>query len=191
MHEIQPFYSWLDDYQASKDKLSPFYKRRYSEFVYSQKIYNYYIHPQWDNIGSETLYIKILFVDYEQGYAIIELIGEWNDCISSDIMALKRKVIDVMLENGVYKYILIGENILNFHGEDDCYYEDWKNDLADYDGWIVPVNFRPHIIAEMEKYGIHYYFSFCFRLNADFQWRKLKPQHIFEVIERERSLLLE
>lgn len=191
MHELQPFYLWLDDYQASKDKLSPFYKRRYSEFVYSQKIYNYYIHPQWDSIGSETLYIKILFVDYEQGYAIIELIGEWNDCISSDIMALKRKVIDVMIENGVYKYILIGENILNFHGEDDCYYEDWKNDLVDYDGWIVPINFRPHIITEMQKYSIHYYFSFCFRLNADFQWRKLKPQHIFEVIERELSLLLE
>ena len=45
---------------------------------------------QWDDFGSSTLYIKILFADYDGGFAIIELIGEWNDAINNDIMLLKR-----------------------------------------------------------------------------------------------------
>ena len=59
MHTIEPFWHWRDIYCAENDKLSPFYKREYSEFEFSTTIYNYYIHPQWDDFGSETLYIKI------------------------------------------------------------------------------------------------------------------------------------
>ena len=33
--------------------------------------------------------MKILFADYEQNFAIIELIGEWNDAIENDIMTLE------------------------------------------------------------------------------------------------------
>ena len=47
----------------------------------SQRKYLDAIHPQWDDIGSETLYAKILCAHYPNQYAIIELIGEWNDCI--------------------------------------------------------------------------------------------------------------
>ena len=50
-----------------------------SEFEYSNTVYNYYIHPQWDDIGSGTLYMKELYADYENGFAILEFIGEWND----------------------------------------------------------------------------------------------------------------
>ena len=32
---------------------------------------------------------EITFVDYDDGYAIMEFIGEWNDCITNDIMFLK------------------------------------------------------------------------------------------------------
>ena len=59
MHEIEPFYNWRHIYIAEEDPKSPFYKRTYSEFEYSQTVYNYYIHPQWDDFGSKTLYIKI------------------------------------------------------------------------------------------------------------------------------------
>ena len=38
---------------------------------YTNTIYNFYIHPQWDDIGSETIYIKILFVDTYIDFVII------------------------------------------------------------------------------------------------------------------------
>ena len=72
MQHIEPYYKWRDYYVAAEDKKSPFYKRQYSEFYYTHTIYNYYIHPQWDEFGSTTLYLKMLFVDYEQQLAIIE-----------------------------------------------------------------------------------------------------------------------
>src|SRR5687768_14996387 len=81
MHDIEPYFQWIDEYIASEDNRSPLYGRVYDEFFYTNTIYNYYIHPQWDEFGSPTLYLKILFVDYDLHYAIIELIGEWNDCI--------------------------------------------------------------------------------------------------------------
>ena len=86
MHMIEPFYGWRNYYIASEDPLSPFADRLYSEFQFEHTVYNYYIHPQWDTIGSPTLFIKILFSEYDDGYAIIELIGEWNDAIENDIM---------------------------------------------------------------------------------------------------------
>ena len=100
MHGIEPFYNWRHLYIASEDNQSPFYNKEYSEFEYTNTIYNFYIHPQWDDIGSETIYIKILFVDYEESYAIIELIGEWNDAINNDIMFLKRDIVDELNNYG-------------------------------------------------------------------------------------------
>jgi hypothetical protein len=73
---------------------SPFYEREYSEFEYTNQVYNYLLHPQWDEFGSSTLYLKILYVDYKEGFAIIEMIGEWNDAINNDIMFLKRDVVE-------------------------------------------------------------------------------------------------
>ena len=92
MHTIEPYFNWRHYYTAETDKHSPFYKRQYSEFHFTNAIYDFYIHPQWDDFGSDTLYMKILNVDYERGYAIIELIGEWNDAISNDIMFIKREI---------------------------------------------------------------------------------------------------
>ena len=110
MHNIEPFYNWRHLYIAEEDENSPFYGREHSELQYTNTIYNYYIHPQWDDIGSETLYIKVLFADYDEHFAIIELIGEWNDAINNDIMLLKRDVIDELIYMGINKFILIGEN---------------------------------------------------------------------------------
>ena len=76
MHDIEPFYNWRHIYTSEEDERSPFYGRSYSEFEFSLTIYNYYIHPQWDEFGSRTLYLKVIMADYEKHYAVIELIGE-------------------------------------------------------------------------------------------------------------------
>ena len=41
MHSIEPFYNWRAYYIASEDKRSPFYGRNYSEFEFTNSIYNY------------------------------------------------------------------------------------------------------------------------------------------------------
>ncbi len=181
MHEIEPFYKWRDDYIAAEDENSPFYGTVYNEFEYDKQIYNFLLHPQWDDFGSQTLYLKVLFVDYEDQYAIIELIGEWNDAIYNDIMTLKRELIDLMVEQGIQKFILIGENILNFHASDDSYYEEWFQDIED--GWIAGINFREHVKEELQNHSIDYYINFAGTLD-DIPWRTLKPKQLFLLIDQ-------
>ena len=180
MHELEPYYRWRDDYIAAEDPRSPFYETVYSEFTYDKQIYNYLIHPQWDFFGSQTLYLKVLFADYEQGYAIIELIGEWNDALHNDIMFLKREILDLMVDEGLNKFILIGENVLNFHSSDDCYYEEWFQEVED--GWIAAINFREHVIDEFKRNNIDYYLNFGGELDQ-ISWRSLKPNQFFKKIE--------
>lgn len=182
MHEIEPFYNWRDYYVASEDENSPFYGTEYSELHFHNKIYNYYIHPQWDNFGSSTLYCKILFADYETGFAVIELIGEWNDAVHNDIMEMKRGLIDPLVDAGISKFVLIGENVLNFHASDDLYYEEWYDDIKDEDGWIVAVNFREHVMDEMRSARIHYFIHMGDAYN-DLEWRKFKPRNMLDLME--------
>ncbi len=180
MQDLEPYYNWESLYNSSEDELSPLFGREYSQFEYVNTIYNFYIHPQWDYIGSPTLYIKILFADYIQGYAIIEMIGEWNDAINNDIMFLKRDIADVMIAEGINKFIIIGENILNFHFSDDCYYQEWFEDVED--GWIVALNFREHVIFEMELGNIDYYLGMGGELDM-LEWRTFSPMALFERVE--------
>lgn len=182
MHEIEPFYRWRDDYIAAEDELSPFYMTEYSEFEFDKQIYNYYIHPQWDSFGSQTLYLKVLFVDYDRQYAIIEFIGEWNDTIYNDIMLLKRELLELMMSEGINKFVLIGENILNFHASDDLYYEEWFQDVED--GWIAGVNFREHVRDEFKAHNIDYYINFGGELD-EMTWRNLKPIQVFKKVEEQ------
>lgn len=182
MHEIEPYWKWRNGYVAQEDKRSPFYGVEGNPLQYTQKVYNYYIHPQWDDFGSSTLYIKVLFVDYQEGFAIIEMIGEWNDCIDNDIMFLKREVIDLMIPEGIYKYVLIGENVLNFHASDDCYYEEWAQEIEEEGGWIVPLNFNEHVIEEMESIDLHYYLYLNQRF-SQLDWRKLTPHQLVHALE--------
>lgn len=181
MHDIEPYYNWRNKYTAEADERSPFFGREYSEFEFTGKIYNYLIHPQWDYIGSETLYIKLLFADYEKSYCIIEMIGEWNDCLYNDIMFLYRNVIETLLENGIIRFILIGENVLNFHYSDDSYYQEWFDQLED--GWIVCVNFRNHIIQEMEDGKLDYYLAMGGKFDS-LTWRTLTPEKLFIQVEQ-------
>lgn len=180
MHFIEPYFNWRHLYIASEDSLSPFYDREYSEFEFTDRIYNFLIHPQWDNIGSRTLFTKILFSDYEEGFAILEFIGEWNDAIENDIMTLKRNVIEEMMQHGITKFILIGENVLNFHYSDDCYYEEWFDEVED--GWIALVNFHDHVISEFEKARVDHYFVMGGDLE-DIEWRTSTPSQLYERVE--------
>lgn len=180
MHEIEPFYRWRDDYIAAEDPRSPFYNTEYSEFYFDKQLYNYLIHPQWDDFGSTTLYLKVLYTDYERQYTIIEFIGEWNDAISNDIMSLKREILELMIDEGIHKFILIGENILNFHASEDSYYEEWFQDVED--GWIAGINFNPHVIEEFRSSNIDYYINFGGELD-ELAWRTLKPVQIYKKVE--------
>ncbi len=182
MHSIEPYYHWRDDYIAADDERSPFYETEYNEFEFDKQIYNYLLHPQWDSFGSQTLYLKIIYSDYDRQYAIIELIGEWNDALYNDIMLLKREVIELMISEGISRFILIGENVLNFHSSDDSYYEEWFQDIED--GWIAGINFRPHVIEEFQNNNIDYYINFGGLLD-DLNWRNLKPIQLYKKVEEQ------
>ncbi|MFB0947750.1 MAG: hypothetical protein QMB24_16630, partial [Spirosomataceae bacterium] len=104
-------------YIAAEDKQSPFYGRSYGN-TYVNDIYGYYIDPEWDEIDSETLYCKLLYADYETATCVIELFGEWNDTLHNDSMHFKRKVVDKLTRSGIKRFILVGENLLQFHGGD-------------------------------------------------------------------------
>ena len=181
MQDIEPYYNWRHLYTSEEDALSPFYKRTYSEFEFSQTVYNYYIHPQWDEFGSKTLYMKVLMADYEEQYAIIELIGEWNDAIENDIMELKREVMDLLYKQGIYKYILITENVLNFHSSDKEYYQEWYDEVSDENGWIVALNMPESTQQDFKKKKLHYFIE----LMDLPEWRVYKPYHLFRKIDDE------
>jgi hypothetical protein len=124
--------------------------------------------------------MKILLVDYEDGYAILEFIGEWNDAIENDIMTLKRNIIEPIMEQGITKFILIGENVLNFHYSDDCYYEEWFDEVEE--GWIAMINFHDHVLYEFEKARIDHYFVMGGELE-EIEWRTWQPRQFYERVE--------
>ncbi|MFY8126822.1 MAG: hypothetical protein ACOVMM_00470 [Chitinophagaceae bacterium] len=179
MHDIEPFFNWRHIYISEEDKRSVFYKKQHSEFEYSDTIYNYYIHPQWDFFGSNTLYLKIIYVDYELQFCVIEFIGEWNDAIGNDIMTLKRNIIDDLLKEGITKYILITENVLNFHSSDKEYYEEWYDNVMDENGWIMAINMSQTTQYDFVKKKLQRYIELI-ELN---DWRVYKPHHLFEKLD--------
>ena len=179
MVNIEPYYNWRNVYISSEDERSTFFNREYNAFNADQKIYNHLIHSQWDYFGSNTLYAKIIFTDYDEGFTCIELIGEWNDCINNDIMHFKRNVLDDLIFQDINKYVLIGENVLNFHFSDECYYEEWKEEIGD--GWIALVNFQEHVLNEMAAEHLFAYFESNEELNL-IAWRTYNPQQLYKLI---------
>lgn len=187
MHLLEPYFHWRFMYNAEEDKRSPFYGVVHSEFQFSATVYNYYIHPQWEDFGSNTLYLKIIYVDYELQFAVIEMIGEWNDAIENDIMELKREVIDKLFDQNITKYILITENILNFHSGDKDYYEEWFENVTDENGWIVSVNMPEQSQYDFRKKKLNRYIE----LLEIPEWRTYKPYHLFKKIDDEQMKRLD
>lgn len=180
MHLIEPHFNWLDLYVAAEDPRSPLYGQQYSEIEFQHTIYDHYIHPQWDSMESNTLYLKILYADYTKQFVIIELMGEWNDCLYNDIMFFKHNIIDPLILQGINKFILLGDNILNFHAAEDDYYQEWFDEIED--GYIVALNFRNHVRDEFYRIHADYYIGFGGELD-DIYWRTLRPHHLFQRIE--------
>ncbi len=183
MHDIEPHYKWLHQYSPAEDHRSPFYGKNFNRLEYRNTVYNYYIHPEWDDFGSETLYVKILYADYEQGVAIMELIGEWNDCLYNDIRTFKMHVIDPLQRHGIHKFILILENVLNFHPSDECYYEEWWEEVRERDGWIMLLNPLDHVREDFLSAALDRYLIIDAKL-SHFPWRRYAPDHLSEYFDR-------
>ena len=179
MHNIEPYYNWRHIYISEEDQRSPFYGQTYSEFEFTQTVYNYYIHPQWDEFGSRTLYLKVLIADYEEKYVVIELLGEWNDAIENDIMELKREVLEKLMYEGIYKFILICENVLNFHSDGKEYYEELFEEVTDENGWVVILNMPEATQQDFKKAHLNRYLE----LMELEDWRIYKPFHLFKKID--------
>jgi len=178
MHTIEPFYFWQDYYEASKDLRSPFYGRSYDEFFFRNTIYNYYIHPQWDQFGSNTLYGKILYCNYQDQFTVLEIIGEWNDCLYNDIMFLFENIVLPLINEGIKQFIVIGENVLNFHGSENDYYGAWYEEISERDGWIIFLNSLEHVEEEMRLHRVHDYVYFI----NDIHWRKVHPDKLIPIL---------
>ncbi|HKK88757.1 MAG TPA: hypothetical protein VJ917_07900 [Saprospiraceae bacterium] len=180
MHDIEPYFKWREKYIASEDKQSPFHGRAYSEFYFTNKIYNFVIHPQWDDFGSPTLYLKVLYVNYDLGVMMIELLGEWNDAINNDIMILRQELIDTAMDCGIKKFLFFCDNLLNFHGSDDAYYEDWFEHIEH--GWICLLNTHDHVSDEMVDTRINYFVHLGELFNGVF-WQKYSPEQVLLMVE--------
>ncbi|MBK9761341.1 MAG: hypothetical protein IPO90_15570 [Flavobacteriales bacterium] len=182
MHTLEPFYNWRHRYMAEDDERSSFFGSEHSEFEFTHAVYDHAIHPQWDEFGSETLYLKVLYMDYEEGSVIIEFIGEWNDLLGNDIMFLKRDIIEPMMTHGISKFILIGENVLNFHAGDEEYYSEWFDEANESDGWIALLNFREHVRDDLKAANIDQYFLLGGQLDQ-MDWRTFEPEDLMARVQ--------
>jgi hypothetical protein len=127
--------------------------------------------------------VKVLLADYEEQFVILELLGEWNDAIENDIMTFKRDVIDQFEMQGIHKFILIAENVLNFHSGDKDYYQEWFEEVTDEKGWIVCLNMPEATQYDFRKAKINYYVELMEISN----WRTYRPFHLFKKIDEEIS----
>ena len=81
------------------------------------------------------------------------------------------------MAEGITKFIMIGENVLNFHASGDDYYEEWFQDVED--GWIAFINFREHVLEEFSKYKIDFYVNYGGELDI-LNWRKGTANNMYQ-----------
>lgn len=186
--EIEPFYGWLPLYSHEQDENSPFHEVVHNLFQYDRYIHNIPCHPLWDDFGSESLLLKILYASYQDGYAIIELFGEWNDLFENDFKLLAENCLTYLLDHGINRFILICENVFHIYLEGDDYYQAMQEELGD--GWICAMRMREEVRQEMQEYGILDYFYWSEAVDQ-LRWRKLKPKQLYELIDSRMPKLLE
>jgi len=125
--------------------------------------------------------MKVLLADYDEHYVVIELIGEWNDAIENDIMNIKRDVADKFMSQGIFKFILIAENVLNFHSGDKDYYEEWYEETQDQNGWVVCLNMPEQTQYDFRRARLDRYIEL---IELD-NWRTYKPFHLFKKVDQQ------
>lgn len=187
LHHIEPFFGWLGLYSHEKDERSPFHNVEHNQFYFDRSINRIPAHPLWDDFGSESLLAKILYADYTQGFAIVELFGEWNDIYDNDFKLLAENCLTYLIDFGIKRFILICENVFHIYLESDDYYQALIEELED--GWISVIRTRRHIWEEMCSYGIADYFYRSQDIDK-IAWRKLKPAQLFGLIESRMNKLL-
>jgi hypothetical protein len=94
---------------------------------------------------------------------------------------MKRDVVDKMEAEGINKFILITENVLNFHSGDKDYYQEWYEEVSDETGWIVCLNMPEATQYDFKKAKINYYVEL---MSLD-NWRTYRPFHLFKKIDDE------
>jgi MFS superfamily sulfate permease-like transporter len=94
-------------------------------------------------------------------------------------MTLRRDVTDLLQKQGIIKFILIAENVLNFHSSDDSYYEEWKESVEEEGGWVAIVDMPIQSQYDFKKARLTNYVTLL-----DFpQWRTIKPELVFNQID--------
>ncbi len=94
---------------------------------------------------------------------------------------------DDLFANGIRKFILIVESVLNFHSSDDSYYEDWYEDVKDDGGWIAILNMPTQSEYDFKKARLQRYIY----LTEMLQWRTYLPEHLLSIVEDEMSRRIE
>ncbi|MEO0473511.1 MAG: hypothetical protein AAF206_28115 [Bacteroidota bacterium] len=187
LRHIEPFYGWLNLYSHEQDERSPFHQVEHNMFYYDRSINHIPAHPLWDDFGSESLLTKILFVDYDQGYAILELFGEWNDLYDNDFRLFAENCLTYLVDHGVQQFVFICENVFHIYPDTDDYYQAMQDELED--GWMAVLRIRPNVREEMDQYGIAEYFYWSPVLDQ-ISWRKLKPPQLYQLVaDRMRKVL--
>ena len=187
LRHIEPFFGWLDHYSHDQDAKSPFHGVDHNLFEFDRRVYNVPAHPLWDDFGSESLLVKILFADYRKGYAILELFGEWNDLYDNDFRLLAENCLTYLIDNGIQQFIIICENVFHGYFETDDYYQALQEELED--GWLCAIRLREELQEEMIKYGINQYFFWSPMLD-DVPWRTIKPPQLYALVASRLQNLL-
>ena len=69
--------------------------------------------------------------------------------------------------------------MLNFHSSDNCYYEEWHEDVLEDGGWVVMIGLPEQSQHDFKKARINYYVELF-----DFpQWRTTLPQFLFAAVD--------
>jgi hypothetical protein len=188
MFDIEPWYGWLHLYDSEQDENSPFFGVEHNLFEYDRSIYDMPAHPLWEDFDSENLLMKILYADYNKGYCIIELIGEWNDLQFNDFRLMRDNCLQYLFDAGIDKFILLCENVFSAFLEMEDYYEAFTEELWP-EGYIHLLKARAEVKEEFLRYGISAFVSWSESLDQ-LNWRKLHPDQILSLVEETNQKLL-
>jgi MFS superfamily sulfate permease-like transporter len=96
-------------------------------------------------------------------------------------MVFRREIIDPLFAEGITRFIIIAENVLNFHSSERDYYEEWFENVTDENGWIVCLNMPEATQHDFRKMKLNYYVE----LREMHDWRRYQPEALFKLIDNE------
>jgi len=84
-----------------------------------------------------------------------------------------------MIAHGINKYILVAENVLNFHSSDDCYYEEWMEDIEEEGGWVSIIGLPEQSRYDFTRAHIDRYVQLIDLPD----WRPFTPGNLFTKVD--------